>query len=56
MLTANPNVTFGLFNGSMGTVIYNYSDGTSPRDSFHTVCMIEFPRYNGQPFCAKLKD
>ena len=51
MLTTNLNVQHGLFNGSMGTVVdIIYTDGNSPKDSFPTVCMIEFPRYTGPSF------
>ena len=32
----------------MGTVVYSlYTDENSPKDSFSTVCIIEFPRYTG---------
>ena len=51
ILTTNLNVQYGLFNGSMGTVVHIiYTDGNSPKDSFPTVCMIEFQRYTGPSF------
>ena len=53
MLTTNLNVKFGLFNGSIGTVIdIIYGNGNSPKDSLPTVCMVEFPKYTGPSFLS----
>ena len=55
MLTTNLNVQYGLFNGSMSTVVnIIYTDGNSPKDSFSTVCIIEFPRYTGPSFFCRV--
>ena len=48
MLTSNINVPYGLFNGSMGTVVdIIYCDGRSPSDSLPDVIMVNFPKYTG---------
>ena len=53
MLTTNLNVRYGHFNGSMVIdVDITYTDGQSHKESFPTVCMIEFPRYTGPPFLS----
>lgn len=51
MLTTNLNVPFGLFNGSMGTVVdILYLDGKKTKDSLPNVVMVEFQKYSGPPF------
>jgi hypothetical protein len=51
MLTCNLNVPFGLFNGSMGTVIDSiYLGGRNPKDSQPDVVMVTFHKYTGPPF------
>ena len=51
MLTSNLNVKFGLFNGSMGTVIdIIYSHGKKPAEVLPDVVMVDFPKYNGPSF------
>ena len=50
-LTSNINIPYGLFNGSMGTVVdIIYCDGRSPSDSQPDVIMVNFPKYTGPPF------
>ena len=51
MLTTNINVLYGLFNGSMGTVVVIiYKDGRSHSDSQPDVIMVLFSKYTGPDF------
>ena len=51
MLTSNLHVMFGLFNGSIGTVIdIVYLDGRNPKDSLPDVVMVDFDKYTGPAF------
>ena len=51
MLTSNINAKYGLFNGSMGTVVdIIYCDGRSPSDSLPDVIMVIFSKYTGPAF------
>ncbi|XP_061185108.1 uncharacterized protein LOC133193154 [Saccostrea echinata] len=51
MLTVNLNVSFELFNGSMGQVIdILYLNGKTPNDGLPDVVMVEFTKYTGPPF------
>ena len=57
MLTCNIIVKFGLYNGSVGTVIdVIYPPNKSPQDnSFPKVIMVDFPKYTGPPFMQNFK-
>ena len=51
MLTSNLLVAHGLFNGSIGTVIYIiYAVDSSPKDSLPEVVMVSFVKYTGPAF------
>ena len=51
MLTNNLNVKFGLFNGSMGTVVdIVYPFDQIPKDCQPSVVTVQFDRYTGPPF------
>ena len=50
-LTSNLNIPYGLFNGSMGTVVdIIYRDGKCPSDSLPDVVMVHFPKFTGPAF------
>lgn len=51
MLTVNLNVTYGLFNGSMGQVVdIIYLNGRTPVEGQPDVVMVNFTKYTGLPF------
>lgn len=51
MLTVNLNVTYGLFNGSMGQVVdIIYLNGRTPVEGQPDVVMVNFTKYTGPPF------
>ena len=51
MLSTNINVPYGLFNGSMGTVLdIVYTGGKDPTVSLPDVVMVEFHKYSGPAF------
>ena len=51
MLTANLNVHYGLFNGSMGTVVdIIYLEGRNPTNALPDVVMVKFQKYTGPAF------
>ncbi|XP_033726129.1 uncharacterized protein LOC117315835 [Pecten maximus] len=51
MLTSNLCVKYGLFNGSVGTVIdIIYPENETPKTSLPLVVMVQFDKYTGPPF------
>ena len=51
MLTSNLLVKYGLFNGSVGTIIdIIYPPNESPKTTHPVAVMVEFHKYTGPPF------
>ena len=56
MLTSNLNVSYGLFNGSVGKVVdIIYTQGKTPASDLPDVVMAEFPTYSGPSFYESTK-
>ena len=50
-LTSNINIDFGLFNGSVGTIMdIVYQQGQSPKDALPQYILVDFPKFTGPPF------